>query len=175
MFACRLNIMILDVINGYDRDLIDKISKLGFSRVLCEDDGHKIYDPSDKEPFPLSTYAGKESEAAIRKGKADVITDTDRNGFLLNKGLCSKLKENNMFVLFKFSSLINSDNFFGTYKNFLINGKMCNQYSVDCLFVSFSAKEADIKSPTQLAYFARQFGYNYKNFIKAQEDLLKRI
>ena len=167
--------MALDIIRTEDKTVTDRLARLGFSSVLYADKNGRLYGLNDVDPFELSVYGGKDYEFIIRKGKADAVTDTDANGFLLNKGLCSKLKENKMFVLFKFSSLVRSENFFRCYKNFMINGRVCNEYSVNCLFVSFAGEKMDVKSPLQLEYFARQFGYNYNNFVKAQEALIKRI
>ena len=79
-----------------------------------------------------------------------------------------------MFVIFKFSSLLESSDFFRTYKNFLINGKLCNDYSVPALYVSYAKDKDEIKSPTQLIAFAEAFGYNLKNYKRSIELLLKR-
>jgi hypothetical protein len=165
--------MYVDLIKKRDEKLAERLKTLGFSDIFyIEKD--IIKEISDTAPFDLKLYDGKDYEFVIQKGKADAITDLDKNGFLLNKGLCSKLKENGMFVIFKLKSLVESDEFFRTYKNFLINGRLCNDYSVHTLYVSFAGDIDDVKSPIQLISFAENFGYNYSNYIKSVEALLKR-
>lgn len=165
--------MYIDVIPKADRDLSDKIKKLGFDSVFCIDNSH-LRDIDDTAPFKLKVYSEDNYAFVISKGRADIVTDLEKNSFLLNKGLCSKLKENNMFVMFKLGSLIEGEQFYKVYKNLLINGRMCADYSVPALYVSFASSEKDIKSPLQLVAFAEQFGYGYKNYKKAVDLLMKR-
>ncbi|MCL4400770.1 MAG: hypothetical protein M1348_01840 [Candidatus Parvarchaeota archaeon] len=165
--------MYIDLISKRDKSLIDELKALGFGAVFCpeKDSIRNVLDP---EPFDLKMYAGDDYEFVITKGKADAVTDLEKSGFLLNKGLCSKLKENKIFVIFKFKSLVESPDFFRTYKNFLINGRLCSDYSVPSLFVSFAGDLNEVKSPIQLAAFAENFRYNYNNYRKSLELLLKR-
>lgn len=165
--------MYIDLIEKKDKFLVDELKKLGFNKVFHIAQG-SITDVDDKLPFELKLYDGKDYNFIIQKGKADAITDLDKNGLLLNKGLCSKLKENRIFVIFKFSSLVKSTDFFRTYKNMLINGRLCNDYSVPALYVSFAADGGEIQSPAQLLAFAEEFGYNSNNYKKSVELLLKR-
>ncbi len=165
--------MYVDLLQKNDGGLVDSLKKLGFDSVFFIERG-SITDVDDKLPFELKLYDGKDYDFIIQKGKADAVTNLDKNGLFLSKGLCSKLKENQMFVIFKFSSLIESSDFFRTYKNFLINGKLCNDYSVPALYVSYAKDKDEIKSPTQLIAFAEAFGYNLKNYKRSIELLLKR-
>lgn len=119
----------------------------------------------------IKAYSGKEYDFVIRKGRANIVYGMESNGFLLNKGLCSKLKENNIFVVFSFSSLLKTDNIFKVYKNLLINGKLCNDYGVNCIYSSFAKNQSELLSTFQIEAFASEFGYNYKNMIKSYEAL----
>lgn len=165
--------MYIDLVGKDDEELVKKVKNLGFDSVFYSDKG-VIKDCDDKLPFEIKLYGGKDYDFVIKKGKTGAITDLDKNGVLLNKGLCSKLKENEIFVIFKFKSLVDSEEFFRTYKNFLINARLCNDYSVPALFVSFAAGAEEIKSPAQLVAFAETFGYNYSNYKKSVEFLSKR-
>ncbi len=164
--------MRIDVIGKVDKGLAEGAKKLGFSHIFCAD-GARVYDIDDKTPFDLKIYSDKDYTFVINKGKADIITDTEKYFFILNKGLCSKLKENKMFVMFKLKALVESDQFYKVYKNFLINSRLCNDYSVPSLFVSFASSESELKSSIQLEAFAEHFGYNYKNYKNAMDTLLK--
>lgn len=165
--------MYIDLIEKDDKSLIEQLKKLGFHTVFFVENG-AIKASSDANAFALKLYSGKDYEFVIQKGKADVIMDLDKNGFLLNKGLCSKLKENGMFVVFKLKALVESQDFFRTYKNFTINSRLCNDYSVPALYVSFANNAEEIKSPIQLVAFAENFGYNYSNYKKGTDALLKK-
>ncbi len=158
--------MKVDVIAEEDTELVEKLKRLGFERIFFLRKG-RLFEQGCAESAGLNVYNGADYTFTIQKGRADVITDLERNNFLLDKGLCSKLKENKMLVLFKFRSLIESEDLFRCYKNMVINGKLCNDYSVSALYCSFSRGAEDIKSPTQLVAFAAQFGYNYENYSKA--------
>ncbi len=164
--------MYIDLIQKNDKEIVDRLKKLGFDNIF-DIERSSITDVDDKLPFELKLYDGKDYNFIIQKGKSNAITDLDKNALFLNKGLCSKLKENRMFVIFKLSSLIGSTDFFRTYKNFLINGKLCDDYSVPALYVSFAGVKEQIKSPAQLVAFAEAFGYNLKNYNKSVELLLK--
>jgi hypothetical protein len=163
--------MNVDVIGKADRTLAESVKKLGFDHVFCFD-GDSIYDIEDKIPFKLKVYTGKDYSFIINKGRADVVADMDKHAFILNKGLCSKLKENKMFVVFKLKSLVETDQFYKVYKNFLINSRLCNDYSVPSLFISSASSIDDMKSPMQLEAFAEHFGYGYKNYKKSVETLV---
>jgi hypothetical protein len=165
--------MFIDIVEKNRAKLAVQLKELGFE-VIFELKGDTLIDPEDKNSFELRTYYGKDYDFVIRKGKADVILNLENNGFLLNKGLCSKLKENHMFVVFKFTSLLESQEVFKTYKNMLINGRLCADYGVDTLYVSSARDLDDIKAPAQLVAFAEQFGYHYLNYKRAIENLLKR-
>ncbi len=165
--------MYVDVIPKKDPKLLEKIKELGFDAVFTAEDS-KLIDPDDELPFDLKLYSGKDINFVITKGRADVVTDLDKYSVILNKGLCSKLKDNGMFVMFKFDSLIKTDNFYKVYKNFLINSRFCADYGVPSLYVSFASSEEEIKSPIQMIAFAEHFGYGYKAYKKSVDMLLKK-
>ncbi len=160
--------MKIDVIRKDSKEIAEKLKGLGFERVLLLKD-QSIKDITNDENVEFKAYSGKDYDFVIRKGKAKFIYDLEVNGFLLNKGLCSKLKENNMIVVFSFSALEKSENMFKVYKNLLINGKLCNDYGINCLYSSGSENRNDVKSFFQLCSFAEEFGYNYKNLIKSMK------
>ena len=166
--------MKIDVIRDNSEEITGRLKYPGFDAVLLLN-GQKIKNLAKNEETGLKAYAGKDYDFIIRKGKADVIYDLETNGFLLNKGLCSKLKENKMFVIFSFSSIEKSDNMFKVYKNLLINGKLCNDYGINCLYSSGSEEVNGVKSFFQLSAFAEEFGYDYKNILKSAERLAKLI
>ena len=165
--------MFIDIVEKNRAKLAARLKELRFGAIF-EIKGDALIDPEDKDPFELRTYGGKDYDFVIRKGKTDVILNLENNNFLLNKGLCSKLKENHMFVVFKFTSLLESQEVFRTYKNMLINGRLCADYGIDALYVSSARDLNEIKAPAQLIAFAEQFGYHYPNYKKATENLLKR-
>ncbi len=166
--------MKIDVIRNDSKEMVDKLNKLGFDSIfLLEKDRIRRINSDDNST--LSAYGEKDYDFVIRKGKARFIYNLENNLFLLNKGLCSKLKENKMFVMFDLSALIKSDNIFKTYKNLLINGKLCNDYSINCVYASGAEKTSDIKSFFQLVSFANEFGYNYKNMLMSYKALEKFI
>ena len=162
--------MKIDVIRKDSKEIAEKLKGLGFERVLLLKD-QSIKDITNDENVEFKAYSGKDYDFVIRKGKAKFIYDLEVNGFLLNKGLCSKLKENGMTVIFSFSALEKSENMFKVYKNLLINGKLCNDYGINCLYSSGSESTNDIKSFFQLCAFAEEFGYNYKNMIKSMKTV----
>ena len=158
--------MKIDVIRTDSKAVIEKLKGLGFDRIfLLKEQGIKDITSDGNNEF--KAYSGKDYDFVIRKGKADFVYDLELNNFLLNKGLCSKLKENKITVIFSFSALEKSENMFKVYKNLLINGKLCNDYGVNCLYSSGSENINDVKSFFQLCAFAEEFGYNYKNMIKS--------
>ena len=108
--------MALDLIAVESKEVTDRLHGLGFRDVFAEKDG-VLSRLDDENPFEINAYSGDDYEFVIQKGKADAVADMEKKGFLLNKGLCHKMKENRMFVIFKFSNLIESENFFKTYKN----------------------------------------------------------
>ncbi len=164
--------MKIDVIRKNSTEILEKLKKLGFDSVLLLEE-QKIKDITKDKEMEGNAYSGKDYDFVIRKGKARFIYDLEVNGFFLNKGLCSKLKENRITVIFSFSSLEKSDNLFKVYKNLLINGKLCNDYGINCLYSSGSEKPSDIKSFFQLCAFAEEFGYNYKNMVNSMESIKK--
>ncbi len=163
--------MALDILA--ERSLAGDAKELGFDRVFVAEK-NRVVDHDDPDAFEFSMYSGDDPENAIKKGKFDLVTDLDKSGFLLNKGLCSKLKERGITVVFKFSSLLEAEDMFRVYKNMLINIKVCNEYSIPVLFVSFAKDNMGMKSPVQLEAFAEQFGYNYKNYRKAEKLFVDR-
>lgn len=165
--------MHIDIIAKKDPTIINELEKLDFNKIFYTENG-VIRSATDTKPFDLKLYSGKDYDFVITKGKANAITDFDKNEFLLNKGLCSKLKENEIFVLFKFKSLIESKDFFRTYKNFVINSRLCNECGVPALYVSFAENLDDVKSPIQLVAFSENFGYKYINYKKAVDLISKR-
>ncbi|MCL4397284.1 hypothetical protein M1494_02995 [Candidatus Parvarchaeota archaeon] len=162
--------MKIDVIRKDSKEIVEKLKGLGFERVFLLKD-QSIKEITKDENIEFKAYPGKDYDFVIRKGKAEFIYDLEVNGFLLNKGLCSKLKENKMTVIFSFSALEKSENMFKVYKNLLINGKLCNDYGINCLYSSGSESTSDIKSFFQLCAFAEEFGYDYKNLIKSTESI----
>ncbi|MCL5016953.1 MAG: hypothetical protein M1441_02305 [Candidatus Parvarchaeota archaeon] len=158
--------MLGDITRVKDGEIFEYIKKFGIGEVFYYENGnlHRYLD--DKE-FPVTVYDGEDYDFVIRKGKYDVITGLEKSNFLLDKGLCQKLKENGMFVMFKFSSLIEADEVHRVYRNFYKNASLCNDYSVPSLFVSFAGDRMSIKSSMELASFAQEFGYNYKNLREA--------
>jgi hypothetical protein len=166
--------MKMDVIKEYSDEMKKNLGELGFETAISLKN-EVVIDVFSGGETGLKAYSGKNYDFVIRKGKADIIYGLENEGFLLNKGLCSKLKENNMFVVFSFSSLIKKENIFSIYKNLLINGKLCNDYSINCIYSSLAENQYELLSPFQLESFAAEFGYNYKNMIKSCEELKKRI
>jgi RNase P/RNase MRP subunit p30 len=166
--------MKVDVIRKDSKEIVEKLKNLGFDKVLLIKD-QNIIDITKDENTELKAYSGKDYDFVIRKGKAKFIYDLEVNNFLLNKGLCSKLKENKMIVIFSFSSLEKSENMFKVYKNLLINGKLCNDYGINCLYSSGSESTSDIKSFFQLCAFADEFGYNYKNMLDSMKSVTELI
>lgn len=164
--------MKIDVIRKDSKEIVEKLRQLGFDNILLLKD-QSIKDITKDENFEFKAYSGKDYDFVIRKGKAKFIYDLELNGFFLNKGLCSKLKENDMVVIFSFSALEKSENMFKVYKNLLINGKLCNDYGVNCLYSSGSENARDVKSFFQLCAFAEEFGYRYKNIINSIESIKK--
>ena len=162
--------MKIDVIRKDSKEIVEKLKVLGFDRVLLLKD-QNIRELTKNENSEFKAYSGKDYDFVIRKGKAKFIYDLEVNGFLLNKGLCSKLKENKMTIIFGFSALEKSENMFKVYKNLLINGKLCNDYGINCLYSSGSENTNDVKSFFQLCAFAEEFGYNYKNMLKSMESV----
>ncbi|EFD93013.1 MAG: hypothetical protein BJBARM5_0268 [Candidatus Parvarchaeum acidophilus ARMAN-5] len=166
--------MKIDVIKFRSEEIKNKLREVGFQNAISIEDC-KVFDAFKDKITDLTAYHGKDYEFVIRKGKANIIFDLENEGFILNKGLCSKLKENKIFVLFSFSSLLDSNNMFKVYKNLLINGKICNDYGVNCIYSSFADNATNVLSPFQLESFAAEFGYNYKNMLKAYEELKKAL
>jgi hypothetical protein len=164
--------MKIDVVRENSTEILEKLKNLGFDSVFLLKE-QKIKDLIKNKELDFKAYSGADYEFVIRKGKARFVYDLEVNGFFLNKGLCSKLKENKITVIFSFSSLEKSENMFKVYKNLLINGKLCNDYGVNCLYSSGSEKTSDIKSFFQLCAFAEEFGYNYKNLLKGMESIKK--
>lgn len=162
--------MKIDVIRRRSPEILEKLKKLGFDSILLLE-RHKIKNITEDGEPEGSAYSGKDYDFVIRKGKARFVYDLEVNGFFLNKGLCSKLKENKITVIFSFSSLEKSENMFKVYKNLLINGKLCNDYGINCLYSSGSESTSDIKSFFQLSAFAEEFGYNYKNLVNSMESI----
>jgi hypothetical protein len=162
--------MKVDVIRKESKEIIEKLKSLGFDRIFLIKD-QDIKDLTKDEKREFKAYSGKDYNFIIRKGKAKFIYDLEANNFLLNKGLCSKLKENKITVIFSFSALEKSDNMFKIYKNMLINGKLCNDYGVNCLYSSGSESTSDVKSFFQLCAFAEEFGYNYKNMLDSMKEV----
>ncbi len=165
--------MAVDIVKNDEKGLVDRLKKLGFDGVFHNHNGLMSM-VDDENAFELKVYSGKDYDFTIQKGRADVVEDLEKNGFILNKGLCHKLKENGMFVVFKFSNLIESENFFKTYKNMLINGRTCDEYSVPCIYASYADSVKTAKSPAQLIAFAEEFKYRYDNLLKSWDKLLKR-
>ncbi len=166
--------MKIDVVSNSSDEIKKKLQSLGFSSSLYIED-KKVYDMFNESQIDLTAYSGKDYDFVIRKGKSDIIYGLENEGFLLNKGLCSKLKENKIFVVFSFTSLVKAENMFKVYKNLLINGKLCNDYSVNCLYVSGASKPSELISSFQLISFATEFGYNYNNLKKSYEEIKKRL
>lgn len=165
--------MYLDVVSISDGKLLDEMHKVGFNRILILE-SNRLHD-AEKVGFNLTVYSGADPRVAIQKHKADIITDLELNGVLLNRGLCSKLKENNMFIIFKLKNLIAADAFFKTYKNILINSKLCYDFDVNCLFVSFSSNSGEIKAPIQLIAFAEHMGYHIDLLLKSYYNIEKLL
>ena len=166
--------MKIDVIRNDSNGVVERLAKLGFDSVFLLKES-KLRSFTGKESSELTAYSGNDYDFVIRKGKATVVYDLEKNGFLLNKGLCSKLKENKMFVVFSFSSLVKGENIFRVYKNLLINGKICNDYGINCIYSSGSEDTSDTKSFFQLMAFADEFGYSYKNLQNSILNLQKLL
>ena len=166
--------MKIDVIRTDSKDVIEKLKDLDFDRIFLLKD-QSIKDISGDENKGFKAYSGKDYNFIIRKGKAKFVYDLEVNNFLLNKGLCSKLKENKITVIFSFSALEKNENMFKVYKNMLINGKLCNDYGVNCLYSSGSESISDVKSFFQLCAFAEEFGYNYKNMLNSTKAVAELI
>ncbi len=115
--------MYFDIVPKCDKVLLERLHYLGFNRVLYIEDG--LLHDCEKKGFELKVYGGKDINVFVQKHKTDIVTDLEINNILLDKGLCSKLKENGMFVIFKLKNLLESTEFFRTYKNILINAKLC--------------------------------------------------
>jgi hypothetical protein len=166
--------MKIDVIRTDSKEIVEKLKNLGFDRIFLLKE-HSIKDITKNENNEFDAYSGKDYNFIIRKGKARFIYDLEINNFLLNKGLCSKLKENKITVIFSFSALEKSENMFKVYKNMLINGKLCNDYGVNCLYSSGSENTSDVKSFFQLCAFAEEFGYNYKNMLNSIKKVTELV
>lgn len=165
--------MYFDVISKKDKIMLDDLHKLGFDKVLVLD-SNRLYD-AEKDSSKLTVYSGPDYKIVIQKHKFDIIADLELHDMFLNKGLCSKLKENGMFVIFKLKNLIASDTFFKVYKNTLINSKLCYDFGVDCLFISFSQEYNEIKSPIQLVAFAEHMGYHFDRLLKSYYSIEKAL
>ena len=161
----------IDVLTNDDEKLVKRVRKLGFDEIFLLD-GNVIKRIDDSKTFELPVYTGNDVEDLIRKNKIKALKLSDSN-LILNKGLCSRLKEANAFVIFDLRSLVEKENFFQIYKNFLINGKRCNDYGINGLFVTLADDENKVKSPIQLLSFAKAFGYNEKNFDRSNKNLSK--
>ena len=157
-----------------NKELIDKVKNLGFKEVLTIEN-NKIVIPDDANKFGIDICDNGDFLTCINKRNFIAITDLDKFNFRLTKGMCSKMKENNIFVIFKFKNILTSEDIFSTYKNFLVNAKLCNDFSVPSIFASFADSEDFIISPFQLVSFARQFGYNYTNMLKSSDKLLSMV
>lgn len=164
--------MLGDITSDKDDEIFDYIKNFGVDELFYLKDG-KIHRYSDEKEFPLTVYNGADYDFVIRKGKYNIVTDLEKNGFSLDKGLCRKLKENEMFVMFKFSSLTEAEDIHKVYKSFYRNAVLCNDYSVPSLFVSFADSRQSIKSSMQLVSFAEEFGYSYQNLVQSWRKLLK--
>lgn len=165
--------MYFDIISKCDKGLVERLQGLGFEKVLVLESG-RLHE-CEKEGFELKVYGGNDTKIVVQKHKADAITDLETNDTILDKGLCSKLKEANMFVIFKLKNLLESAEFFRTYKNIVINAKLCYDHGVDCMFVSFSSDYNEAKAPMQLIAFAEQMGYRFDRVLKSYSNIEKRL
>jgi hypothetical protein len=166
--------MQIEILDKDNENLTKRVKELGFDGVYTIA-SNKVSDAEKKSGFTMSAYSGPDYEQIIRKGKADVITDLEKANFYLDKGLCYKIKESSSFVMFKFSSLISSENIFAMYKNMMHNVHVCEEHGVNALFVSFASDNDGIKSPMQLFSFAYQFGYSEARFKKAVLEFAGRF
>ncbi|MCW1301681.1 MAG: hypothetical protein OH316_00910 [Candidatus Parvarchaeota archaeon] len=164
----------IDIVLSYDESLVSRLDKLGFKKVFLMKGG-VISNPRDSKSLDMRVYSGANYSTIIRKGSAKAIYGIALNKVALDAGLCKKLKENEMFVIFDFRALIEAKNYFDVYKLYLRDASMCNEHGVDALFVSAAEKPSQIKSPMQLVSFANEFGYNYSNFRRSSKRFISRL
>lgn len=164
----------VDIIMDYDDSLVAELDKLGFSKVLLMKGG-VISNPRDSSSLDIKAYSGVNYDGIVRKGGAKAVHGLIANRVALNTGLCRKLNENGMFVVFDLKSLIEAKNYFDAYKIYLKNASICNEYGVDALFVSGAGNPKQIKSPIQLISFAAEFRYNYSNFRRASKRFISGL
>ncbi len=163
----------IDIVLSDDDQLIEKLRALKFSDIFILEN-NIIKRVKDAKSFELNVYDKSDIEEAIRKSKVKSFI-LSQYSIILDKGLCKRLKEAGAFVIADIKSLIKKENFFDLYRNFLINIKRCNDFGVNCLFVTLAENKDEVKSPIQLLSFAKNFGYSDQNFGKSNENLIKYL